>query len=398
MKILSKAKMKIEGLFKKGKGFFSVSGGKYVDAILGGVLWLLLIQFLSQSAYGSTVYWHSTALILTSISSLGFNLSFQTLIPKGETGIKKEGNALSLFFTVGLGIALGFVTHFNRLIPILYFFFLNRYKLSLGEILGEQNYQEFLYVSFGKRIIQLIASISLYKVMGVDGVLAGLTLGVALTSYRSLKNIGSIFDGFDFSITKTHLSFLLYTFAQTALIGIMGHIDRLVIGFMYGNNLLGMYAFVSQIFTFLRMIPGGFKGYLLPEKSAGRSVRLAETVGVLTSVGSGVATFLLAPFGISRFFPRFVEAMSAIRVISVTPFLFMITTILTTHYLSKEESQTTFFANVASNTVRIVSVFFLYRIFGVIGLGIALVLNTATTVLFLWMKKHIDLQLLERVE
>ncbi len=379
---------KANSLLKGSKGFLSVSGGKYADAILGGVLWLLLVTFLSQSEYGTTVYWHSTALILTAISSLGFTVSFQSLLPKGKDNIKGEGNFLSLLPTLGFAIGLAFFTPINLFAVLLYLFFLNRHQLTIAEILGEQKYLEYLVVSIGKRAVQIVASLGLYYIMGVNGVLLGLSLGVAVASYRSLKNLLTLPSGLSFPRIKAHRSFIVYTFGQTALIGALGQLDRIVIGIFYGTEVLGVYAFVSQIFTFLRMIPGGFSGYLLPEKASGRQARLAELAGIGASAGSSVLTFTFTPWGINWLFPNFSEAISAVRLISITPIILMFSVILTTHFLSREEGRTPFVATIFSNVVRVLGVLVLYSFFKWWGMGAGLVMATLAALIFLWLRKR----------
>lgn len=388
MTMISEWGSKTKTLLRKGRGFLSVSGGKYVDTILGGVLWLLLVRFLSQGEYGVITYWRSFAFMLSVISTLGFHQSFQTLIPKRKTQITSEGNFLTLFPSVGFALVLAYSTTLNPIIVGCYLFFLNRYLLAVKEILGEQNYLEFLCVAFGKRLVQIIFSLFFYQLFDLNGVFIGLTFGVAVTSYRSFLSLFSFPKNFRFPLTRDHLSFILYNFGRMSLIAIVGQIDRIIIGTIYGKSILGVYAFVAQIFSFFRMTSRGFSGYLVPEKSAGKDARIAELAGIGLSICMSILTFIFVPLGIRRVFPNFIEAINAVYVLSILPILMMASTILTSHFLSEEEGRTPFLSTIFSNFVRLVGVLTLYQVFGYLGLGAGLVLASFVTFFFLWVKKR----------
>lgn len=389
MASLSDGVSKFKELLKRGKDFLSVSGAKYTDAVFGGVLWLSLVKFLPQSEYGRVFFWQSIILIFVSTSSLGFEQTFQAMIPKGEEKIKKEGSLLSLLPTLGFVCLLFFMAPLSLFGLLPYLFFQNRYKISVAELLGERDYQELLYVVLVKRIIQIIAANLFYRILGINGVFLGLALGVAVTSYRSLLSLSL---DFNFSLTKEHLTFIAYNFGRITLLGVTDQLDRVIIKIFYGASVLGAYGFISQIFSVLRRIPMGFRGYLLPEKSAKKNTKLAEIAGFSVSAGSSLLVFLLAPFGIPWIFPKYVETIKAICLISVTPIIIMFSVILTTNFLSREEGQTPFLAAIFSRFVKVVGVISLYAFFGYLGLGIGLVLTTLSTLIFLYLSEKISKQ------
>lgn len=386
MALITELYAKTKTLVKKGKGFFSVSGGKYADAILGGVLWLFIAKFLPQAKYGLIIYWYAVGLLLASISTLGYNTSIKTLLPKGKRKITAEGNFLSLLPTFISMIILALFIPFNIFGVLLYLFFRNRHGLSMAEVLGERKYQEFFYAMIGKRAIQIVACLGLYTLMGVNGILIGLSLGLAATSYRSFNQLLSL-PSFDLSISKAHSSYILYTFAMATVWGVTANLDRLLIKTLYGSKLLGAYAFIAQITTFLIMLPRSFKGYLLPEKSAGRKAKLAEMIGIGGSIFLSVLTLLFSPWGVTRFFNKFTGVIPAIRIVSLTPILAMFSTILTTTFLSKEKGHTPFITAVVSRSARIGGVLSLYWFFDVIGIGTALLLEQCARILVLWIRR-----------
>lgn len=374
---------KTKRLVNQGKGFFSVSGGKYADALLGGLLWLTLAKVLPQAKYGLITYWYSLGLVLSSVSLLGFHTAIKTLLPKGEEKIKLEGNRLSLLPTLVFIVVLALLIPYTMFGILLYIFFRTRYVLSRAEILGERNYQEFLYVAIVKRVIQIGASLGFYYLIGVYGILLGLSSGLAATSYRSFKSLFS-FSSFNLSVSKAHSSFVLSTFAMATVGGIIARLDRILIGFLYGNKLLGVYGFISQIASLLLMLPRSFSGYLLPEKAAGRKAKLAEIVGISGSIALTFLAFLLSPWGVHWLFNKFSEGILAIQIISFIPIFTMIAVVLSTTVLSQEKGHTAFLTTVISRSVRIGGILTLYNLFGIVGVGIALLLEEVSSVIVLW--------------
>lgn len=389
MALINNVFSKAKTLAQKSRGFLSVSGGKYADTLLGGLLWLFLAKFLPQAAYGSVIYWYSLALMLAFITSLGFQTSIKTYLPKGEEEIKREGNLLSFFPTLISTLILVMLAPSHLYGAALYLFFRSRYFLSIAEILGKQRYKEYLCVAIGKRILQIIASIGLYQLMGINGILIGLSIGLAASSYRSLKHLLS-FLPFTFSVTKAHSSYIWYNFARATIVGITLSLDRLLIGFFYGNKLLGAYGFISQIASFLILLPRGFGNYLLPEKAAGKGAKLAEVVGTVGSaILSGLA-FAFTPWGVTWLFDKFTSAIPAIRLISFIPIFAMVSIILTTTFLSQEKGQTPFLTKILSRSVRIGGVLLFYKFFSIIGVGVALLLEQLSRIFFLWAKRKSD--------
>lgn len=389
MASLSDGFSKFKELIKRGKDFLSASGARYADAVFGGILWLSLVKFLAQSEYGQVIYWQSIILIFVSTSSLGLEPTFQSMIPKGKEKIKKEGALLSLFPTLGFVFILFFYTPLSLYSLLPYLFFQNRYKLSVAELLGGRKYREFFYIVLVKRAIQIIAANIFFRFLGINGVFLGLTLGVAVTSYRSLQTLLSISGDFDFSLTKSHLTFISYNFGRIALLGIVDQIDRVIIKIFYGASVLGAYGFITQIFSVLRTIPMGFRGYLLPEKSAKEDTKLAEIAGLSASAGSGLLALIIAPFGIPWLFPKYVETIAAICLLSVAPVIIMFSVILTTNFLSREEGQIPFLATIFSRIVKVVGVISLYSFFSYLGLGAGLVLTALSALIFLYLSKKI---------
>jgi len=94
---------------KKGirtKGFIYVTVGNLVNAVLGGLFYLLCARILNVTSYGHISYYLSVGFFVGSVSILGLRTTVTTFYPKeGQDSLVREATLLT-FLT---GLVTGFV-------------------------------------------------------------------------------------------------------------------------------------------------------------------------------------------------------------------------------------------------------------------------------------------------
>jgi len=231
-------------------GFLNVAGGETVAKLIGSGFWLLLASIMVVEDYGYLHYFLSLATFVSIISLMGLRPAVITYLAKGEVEMQKQANLLVLFSTVFCGIIL-FI--FIKNIPtVVLLMGLSFFTMTVAGVLGKRNYRKFFFLVVGNSITLVSLSIVLFYLVGYEGVILGYGLSLILFSYSFFRSFGGI--QIKFSTLRTKIHFIKYSY----LIAILGvgsiHLDKLLIGPLFGFELLGLYQLGFQFFSLLHRL------------------------------------------------------------------------------------------------------------------------------------------------
>ena len=196
------------------------------------------------------------------------------------------------------------------------------WMMSLYEALGKKLYKQYAIINIGARGTQLALSIILYFTIGVPGVVLGFSISFFLFSYRYFGTIRH-FNFRQFSELKGLMKFASHSYSFNMANAFFMYFDKLVIVPLFGVTVLGFYQFGFQFLMFLGMIPVSFYQYLLPEQSsslgAGSTKKTTKVhmFGYLVSVGLAGILFVVSPWMVDLLFPKFVDAVEVLRILSI---------------------------------------------------------------------------------
>ena len=106
-----------------------------------------------------------------------------------------------------------------------------------------------------------------------------------------------------------------------------------------GFAILGNYNLALQIINMMLIFPSIFYKYLLPQESTGVKNKKSKIIVVIISGIITLFGIFLAPILIDEFFPKFLQAVDAIRIMSVVVIPGTIALILESEFLGKEKSK-----------------------------------------------------------
>lgn len=367
-----------------GKDIAYVLGSNAVSTILAGFFWLLLAGLLSIENYGELSYSISLAVILAAFGSLGLETSVMTFISKGEKDFGTHANSLVLFlgmisglivsiFSIGIGILVASTVFFS---------------MSQAYLLGQRRYRTYAGFAIAAKSLQILLSLVLFSVVGFAGILIGYSMAFAIFSfpfYLSLRDFRRNF----ISIIGRHRNFVFHTFGTHLLsIGSL-YLDKIVIGIIFGFQILGIYTIGSQVFLLLAMLPNAIFYYLLPQKSAGYQGNSVKRMTLIFSSVLSVAGILSTPYMLMIFFAQYTQSIPVVQVFMLAVPLYSYVLLTRSEYFAQEKSRHVLQGISLFLVIMIPTQAIFGSLFGTIGLPIAIVLGygVEATYLRIWSRK-----------
>ena len=361
------------------KDLASIGFANIVGSGISAIFWLYLASVIEPAEYGEIHYFIAIAALAQIISLIG---SSNVLTVYTAKKIKIQAT----FFFISILAAVA-----STIVIIVIFFRFDVGLLILGYIifelvnavlLGRKAYTEYSKYFLTQKTLMVILGIGFYYLIGFDGILYGFVLSfvpyIALI-FREFKETK-----IDFSLLKSRKGFIANNYAMSISGRASSTIDKLVIAPLLGFALLGNYSLALQLFVILLIVPMIIYKYLLPQDASGQSNRKLRQVTIILSVGIAVLGIGLFPYIIPNFFPKFIDAIDAIQIMSIAIIPATITLLYTSKLLGMEKSKFVLITEIISTSALIVGFIILGPIFGVIGLASVFVLSVTleATLLF----------------
>jgi O-antigen/teichoic acid export membrane protein len=380
--------------------------GNLLAGAIGGIFWLLLASIVKVNEYGQLNYYISLSTILSALSLLGLNLTIMTYLPKGEEKLRHQSNLVVLISNAIIVIPLIILTQ-NFVLSVL-LVGTSFFAMTVSELLGRKSYRKFPIAVIGQRLLQFVLSLGLYYLIGIDGILLGYGLSLLAFSYNYVKDLfasrrkhtshieqeseqnTSSESGRFLGEVRRKSKFILHTYLASIAQSFSLYADKLVIAPLFGFSVLGNYQLGFQFLLFLSVIPVSLTQYLLPQESSGVQRKGVRKVGVMIAIIMGIAFFFSIEIIIGSFFPEYISAIAASRIMILGIVPMSINAVINSRLLGTGKSRLVL---IGSGTY-LFSLFSLMIILGgylqLTGLAIALVtaLSIQTAVIALLQRRH----------
>ena len=162
-----------------------------------------------------------------------------------------------------------------------------------------------------------------------------------------------------------------------------GQIDKIILAPLVGFGILGNYSLAIQIFTILVIFSSIMFKYLLPQDASGLFNKSLKKITVIIASGISILGILVLPEIISQFFPKFIETVDAISIMSLAVVPEAITMLYVSKMLGKEKSKFILIGKLSSLCVIVIGFIILGPIFGIVGLAIVMVCASLLQAVFL---------------
>jgi len=352
---------------------------------ISAIFWFYLASLLGAENYGEVSYWIAIASIAATFPLLG-SATTVTVYTAKKVNILPAVSLISISASVIAAIIL--IIIFENPAVSLYAIGYVILNISLAELLGRKFYRSYAKAFVIQKSLIVVFCISLYFIMGVNGVILGFALAYLPFSYLIAKRIKQF--GLDLSVLKSKLGFMMNNYATDLSSVFSQNVDKLIIGPMLGFALLGNYYLGIQFLAVLTIFPGLIFSYILPQDASGTPRNTIKKITILISIIFAIIGILITPFLIPFFFPQFEDAVVLIQIMSIAIIPRTITLMLRSKFLGREKSKFVVLGAVIFLSIQIPAIFVLGDLFGVGGIAASLVLSETVEALFLFIcNRHI---------
>jgi thiamine biosynthesis lipoprotein len=353
----------------KSHGLTWVASAQLVALLLGTALWLVLALLILPLAYGYLSWLVSIATILSTLCTFGLGKTIITHLPA-----EKDGKLLSTSVAVVLLLSLIVGAVFSVVLEPavgLLIIGLSLFSITVHLELAGRKYGSYLHAWAGARMLGLLLPLLFYLLWGsIAWVLVGLALAYLSFGGKALLHLGRSKP--DFRKIPGVLTFTLGVLGTDLNRVFMSFLDKILIGQLFGMEVLGLYHFAFRIFLLFGTLPQIMLFYLLPEKSAGRDTEKIERIAVIASFGLAAATFSFAHFVIPLAFPVFTESVNAIQIMGLAIIPATLVGIKISSLYTEGKTDVVFGSHLLALGIGIAGIIFLGRAFGLVGMAISM--------------------------
>lgn len=359
-------------------GLSDISGN-----IITMFFWFYIAATLEPIEYGKIQYLLSIVGITFSIVLIGTQNTI-TVYSAKKIRVQPALYSLSL-----IGGVIGFLTLyyiFNKIdIGLLLFGYIIS-SMVIGDLLGRKLYSNYSKYIMIQKSLTLVLGIGFYHLFGLNGILYALALSYVpfiVEIYKTLK-ISKI----DFTLIRSNANFISNNYAISLTSGFNSQIDRIIIASLIGIAFIGSYSLALQTITILTMTNEIFFKYLLAQDASGiKNMHLKKYI-ILISILTVVITVLFAPQIIPVVFPKYVDVVNIIQIMSFSIIPSTLTMIMSSQLLGKKNNKFVLFGMLSSLTTLIIGIIGLGLLFGPQGIAFAFVLSATVNTIYLFYGSH----------
>lgn len=378
---------KIKNLPTRLKGLTEIGLANISTGIISGLFWLYMARVLGTTHYGEVSYFIAVASVGSTISFLGAGNS---LLVYPAKGIKIQP---PVYFLALVSASTASV--------IVYFIFYNIgtsllvlgtvvFGLTTSDLLGGKSYRNYLKYFVVQRILMVGLAVSLYHIMGPNGVI----IGVALANFPFLFQSYKVFKGakIDFSLIKSRFRFIVNSYLLDISRIFSTATDKLIVAPLFGFALLGNYQLGVQFLALLGVFPSIIYQYILPHDASGNPNKKLKDLTIIVSIGLAILSILLSPIAVPPLFPKFTHAITVIQIMSLGVIPIAITNTYISKFLALEKSNIVLIGSVIFLVVQITLIILFGKFFGINGIAASFVLAQSSETTYLIIINRVKLK------
>jgi O-antigen/teichoic acid export membrane protein len=361
---------KIRRLLKDTKELQQIGSANIIAKVIMGIFWFYIAATLGTEDYGQVSY-------LIALGSMGAALSMvgssNSLIVYGAKKIPIESAIYSISLIIGTITSIVFYFLFENIIICIFIFGYIVFNLGLAELLGKKEYKNYSIIFVIQKIVFVGLGLLFYHFIGFEGIVLGFGLSLFVVIYVIIKGFRET--KIDFKILKPRFGFMINNYALSIERILGGQVDKLLIAPMFGFGLLGNFALSLQFFSIMSIIPNIVFQYTLSQDAIGRSNLKIKKISVISSIIVAVLGIILSPIVIPIIFPKYVEAVQLIQIVSIHVIANAVIFAYNSKFLGKENSKYVLIGKAISVGIYLIGIFTLGTLLGINGVAIALVLS-----------------------
>ena len=360
------------------KDIMSIGFANLFGSGITAIFWFYIASLLGPEDYGQIRYFLAIAGMAQLASLFATSNAITVYVAKN---IKIHS---TLFF---ISVILGIV---SSLVVFLFFYRVDAsllvlgyiiFELSNGFLLGKKLFSNYAKFFLTQKILTVIFGLGLYFAFGVDGIIFGLVLSYVPYIWILVKEFKNT--RIDFSLLKPRKGFIINNYGINISGAVGGQIDKLIIAPLLGFELLGNYSLAMQFLVVLLLFPTIVYKYLLPMDSSGKNTKNLKKISILVSIALAVFGIVVLPIIIPVLFPKFIDTIIAIQIVSVGIIPATIGIFYESKLLALEKGKFPIIGKSIGVIVVVVGFLTLGPIYGMIGLAVTFVVSGFLQTIFI---------------
>ncbi len=355
------------------KGLTAIGTTDIAGLAISGSFWFILATLVDPEEYGNIFYLLSIAGIISLVAPISTNY-VNTVYSAKKINLLTELNIISVSIT-GIAVIILFLL-IQRIDICVLIFGMVLWNLTTGKMLGEKKFKLYAISNIFQKSTTLIFGLIFYFLFGFENIIFALALTYVFHVIIFFRDIEVRKYNFLQIKTKIRFVFANYLNNLTGMIG--GQVDKLAIGGMFGFTLLGHYSLAIQVITIMMILPNLITRYLITEdlyniKNSEFRKRIIILAGVISMFG-----IVLIPEIIPHVFPKYMEIIEPIRIMSLSILPATFAKIQISKFLSQERGNIILAGSISYVLILFIGIFTLVNSMGMMGLAISFVLATVS--------------------
>ena len=365
----------------------TIGGADIFGTVMSAVFWFYLASQIEPSSYGEIGWFLGIAGLFSGIALFG-TANTITVYTAKKTQIQSTLNFISLSASVILSfiVIVLFPSFYTVDVGIILIAYVIN-TLAIGDLLGRKQYANYSKYNLVQKGLTLGLGVSFFYLFGYEAIIFALALSYVL----HFKRIFSIFKEMriNFSLIKPRIGFIGNNYFMSILAVTSGQVDKIVVAPLLGFAILGNYSLAVQVVSVMLILPNVFQKYLLPQESTGVKNRNPKILVIIFSVLITILGIFVAPILINEFFPKFTEAVDAIKIMSIVVIPTTISLIIESEFLGKEKSRIVLVGTAILVTSLIIGMIILGSLMGIEGVAYSLVIAQTAKLCFYLIAKRV---------
>jgi len=365
----------------------TIGGADIFGTVMSAVFWFYLASQIEPSSYGEIGWFLGIAGLFSGIALFG-TANTITVYAAKKTQIQSTLNFISLSASVILSfiVIVLFPSFYTVDVGIILIAYVIN-TLAIGDLLGRKQYANYSKYNLVQKGLTLGLGVSFFYLFGYEAIIFALALSYVL----HFKRIFSIFKEMriNFSLIKPRIGFIGNNYFMSILAVTSGQVDKIVVAPLLGFAILGNYSLAVQVVGVMLILPNVFQKYLLPQESTGVKNRNPKILVIIFSVLITILGIFVAPILINEFFPKFTEAVDAIKIMSIVVIPTTISLIIESEFLGKEKSRIVLVGTAILMTSLIIGMIVLGSLMGIEGVAYSLVIAQTAKLCFYLIAKRV---------
>ena len=365
----------------------TIGGADIFGTVMSAVFWFYLASQIEPSSYGEIGWFLGIAGLFSGIALFG-TANTITVYTAKKTQIQSTLNFISLSASVILSfiVIVLFPSFYTIDVGIILIAYVIN-TLAIGDLLGRKQYTNYSKYTLVQKGLTLGLGVSFFYLFGYEAIIFALALSYVL----HFKRIFSIFKEMriNFSLIKPRIGFIGNNYFMSILAVTSGQVDKIVVAPLLGFAILGNYSLAVQVVSVMLILPNVFQKYLLPQESTGVKNRKPKILVIIFSVLITILGIFVAPILINEFFPKFTEAVDAIKIMSIVVIPTTISLIIESEFLGKEKSRIVLVGTAILVTSLIIGMIILGSLMGIEGVAYSLVIAQTAKLCFYLIAKRV---------